>query len=124
MDNAPALIIDTETPYMDRSLPNAAWYDRHLIQPGRYEPILLRGAREAKPGEQATKIAYRVRTRLVETYRVNRLFTATSAQHRNDLDEPATVTFTAYPWEIERGSLPGLPDCGAVFLPADAGVLA
>jgi hypothetical protein len=111
------LVFDEPTSWTDRSLPTASWWDRYEIQPGAYafEWVNINGRPwnadpEAKTSGYLANIGpyyaqVTVQAQLAETYRVNRLFHATSAEHENVLDAPiTTLSRSVYAYQI-----PGCP---------------
>ena len=73
----------------------ASWYEQHTIQPGTY-PVEI----DYVCGRQVIRGTFdTIRT---ESYFVNRLFTASSIDHRTDENVATTVRFGKYVDEAER----------------------
>lgn len=109
------VVFDTPTEYVDRSLPTASWWDKYEIQPGVYplewvdidyrpwEPDVIPPGYVANPGPYYALARFDVR--LVESYRVNRLLAASSAEHRIHDDAAVTqIVRTVYAYQV-----PGCP---------------
>lgn len=85
-----AVVVTEPYEILDRDLPTASWYDRHQVKVGTYPvEFVTAGFEPYRPG--VTPIGYvrpinayyarwRLDTVLTETYRVNRLFTASSVE--------------------------------------------
>lgn len=89
--------------YVDRTLQTASWYDVHELQPGTY-PVELADSNWVRT-PYATDPYYaslRVPTLLLQEYRVNRLFTASSSSTTYP-NTPDTVTFTLYGYQLADG---------------------
>lgn len=112
-----AVVFDAPTRYVDRNLATASWFDVYEIQPGMYplEWVNLGGVPwnadpEAKtPGFIANTGPYyaqaTLNVRLVRTYRVNRLFTASSVEDTATPDAPiTTIKRDVYAYQV-----PGCP---------------
>lgn len=96
--------LDQELEYVDRTLQTASWWDRYSLHPGTY-PVRytnVNGEDVDEFGGRAYYAVVQVPALLVQSYRVNRLFTASSAQ----MDYPDTeefVTFRWYAYEVYSG---------------------
>lgn len=80
--------------YIDRSLPTASWWDKYELIPGEYA-VELYGyhGQPLRAGEAPVEARVRVAAILRESYRVNRLFTASSSEHTRP-ERSTFVTFT------------------------------
>jgi hypothetical protein len=112
-----ALVFDEPTSWTDRNLETASWWDRYEIQPGAYpfewvningtpwnpDPQVKTNGYLANTGPYYAQVS--VQAQLVESYRVNRLFTASSADHQQVTDGPiVTLSRSVYAYQI-----PGCP---------------
>ena len=88
--------------YVDRSLPTASWWDRYEIVPGEYEVEFT--TVDHRPADPETAYYARVRFAAVlkESYRVNRLFTASSGEHEHP-DTAAHVSRWMYRYAFGAG---------------------
>lgn len=90
--------------YVDRSLPTASWWDKHELEAGTYdlEPLTAQ-YHPVKDGQ--TPYWYRavIDSTLVETYRVNRFFTASSSQ-REYPNSKSTVVKVFYGFQLSDGA--------------------
>ena len=100
------LVIDEDFEYVDRALATASWWDRYLLRAGRY-PIEYLTVNYHVPWQAAPHMngsAYwgvaKVKGILVETYRVNRLLTASSSETRHPNTE-TTKHFQWYEYQIK-----------------------
>jgi hypothetical protein len=75
------VVIPEATEYVDRNLATASWYDRYLIDKGMYEilPVTLDHRPTTIEGAYWWKVTFDAT--LIYSYRVNRVFTASSASH-------------------------------------------
>lgn len=71
--------------YVDRSLPTASAWIKYEILPGEYEVVYHFSYRKV-----------RVLARQIESYYVNRLFTASSVNHDTEVKEPEYITVPAF----------------------------
>lgn len=96
------LTIPAATEYVDRTLATASWWDKYTILPGTYEVevVTINGHPVPADSPNAYYVRARVDAVLTETYRVNRVFTASSAEHRPDLTERTTVTWSTYSYNL------------------------
>lgn len=120
------LEIQNPTEYVDRTLATASWWDKYLLQPGRY-PFLLTNLdwQPWQPGYVApgytgpTGPYYavaKVDALLIETYREARLLSEVRAE-RKAVSENATVTVRLYAYELNtRKSWGGI---GRIVVPND-----
>jgi len=112
-----AVIFDEPTEYVDRTLATASWWDKYEIQPGVYPlewvDIDYRpwnpNPEARSPGFIANVGPYYalvvLKARLLEEYRVNRLFTASSVDHKLHDESPVvTLTRSVYAYQV-----PGCP---------------
>lgn len=106
-DKFPTAVLVVEAGrYVDRSLPTASWFDEYDLEAGEYpiEYVDLEG----RPVDPTVRRPYYARVKvpaiLRRSYRVNRLFTASSVQDEYP-DTPATVTLSCYAYEVadDRG---------------------
>lgn len=88
--------------WVDRSFETASWWDRLVLTPGTYlmEPKTIRW-QSVPDGERPYYGAVKVPATIVESYRVNRLFQHSSADHKTDLAEATVKTFDAYWYNVE-----------------------
>lgn len=94
------------TEYVDRTLQTASWWDRYTLLPGTYEVELTTSSHGPLHGGfdgQAYWATVRVDAVLEESYRVNRLFTASSAEHKTDLAQETTKGFQLYAYQMKDG---------------------
>ncbi|ABS06146.1 hypothetical protein [Kineococcus radiotolerans] len=96
------LTIPAATEYVDRTLATASWWDKYTILPGTYEVevVTINGHPVPADSPRAYYVRARIDAVLTETYRVNRVFTASSAEHRPDLAEHTTVTWSTYSYNL------------------------
>lgn len=98
----------TEGEYVDRTLATASWYDRYQLVPGEYSaelttiddvPTTLDAPFHRRP--------YYVRAWVdavkLESYRVNRLFSASSA-HTEAMHTPTRVLVRVYAYQVRDGA--------------------
>ena len=86
--------IPEDTAYIDRSFETASWYDKLVLRAGDYR-VEMDGSRAL----------VRVPATVVETYRVNRLFTASSAETTYPNEETVkTFQFDNYEVVVGRTS--------------------
>jgi len=102
------LVVAENAEYTDRSLPTASWWDRYELVAGEY-PVRFTNVsgREARDFDShadgsAYYAHFTVPAVLVESYRVNRLLTASSA-HTERPNREETVTLTCYAYEVKDG---------------------
>jgi hypothetical protein len=90
--------------YVDRTLPTASWFDRYQIPAGEY-PVTFVTA-DGKVTDDPSRAYYAnivVDAVLTESYRVNRLLSASHA--RTDTpNNDTTVTFRPYAYEVRDGA--------------------
>lgn len=86
------LTLPLDTVYYDRSFETASWYDQYSLKAGTYPVIFVDG-----PGTPRATVT--VDATLLEEYRVNRLFSASSVQQTAH-DTATTVTLSFYAYEI------------------------
>lgn len=90
--------------YTDRGLATASWYDVHELTPGEYPLEPVDG--QWKPVREGERPYYHlavVPTVVVEEYRVNRLFTASSEQITYP-NQPGRQSVLLYPFEAKPGA--------------------
>ena len=89
--------------WTDRTLQTASWYDIHELTPGAYPLTAYSVNWHATPGE-AKPYSFRtsIPSTLVECYRVNRLFTASSAKTTHP-NKPSHVSWDCYGYELRDG---------------------
>jgi hypothetical protein len=111
-----ALVLDEPTEWTDRNLPTASAWVKYLLEPGTYpfewvtighhpwnaDPNAHTSGFIANTGPYYGRVS--IPAREVESYYVNRLFTASSVDHKTGLDRPATIVRTVYAYQ-----LPGCP---------------
>lgn len=86
-----------DTEYVDNTLQTASWWDKYTLKAGEYEVEWT--TIDGRPVQDATQAYYgmvRVDATLDETYRVNRVFTASSAEHKTDLGQARHKYFQFY----------------------------
>jgi len=92
------------TEHVDQTLATASWWDRYVFAPGDYDVELVSIAhRPIGPDVRPYYFRARVTARLVETYRVNRLLTASSVQHEH-VDKETTFSVSSYAYSLEEGA--------------------
>lgn len=106
-----AVRFDEPTEYVDRNLATASWWDRYIIQPGTYAFEWQRNGRpwnadmdKPSPGFIANvgpeDGVVTLDAVLVEQYRVNRVFTASSAVHTH-LKRSTTISRRVYAYQLD-----------------------
>lgn len=96
--------IVTAGTYVDRSLPTASWWDEYELIAGEY-PVRWTTVTHHEVTQDHPQAYYAVITVpaiLTKTYRVNRVFTASSSETREPHLE-TTVTFTNYVYNAKPG---------------------
>jgi hypothetical protein len=89
--------------YVDRTLPTASWWDRYTLTSGEYELRLTTVQGDPVPeGQRPYYAMAEVDATLVESYRVNRLFTASSSEVTYP-NRSATVCVQMYAYELASG---------------------
>lgn len=89
--------------YTDRTLATASWYDVHELTPGEYPLEPVDGNWKPMPaGQRPYYYLARVPTTLVEEYRVNQVFTASSSQTKHP-NQPDRLSVLLYPFEAKPG---------------------
>lgn len=86
------LVITEPTEYVDRSLATASWWDRYTLLPGTYRVVW-----EISSPAHVQYGRVLVDAILEETYRVNRVFTASSSE-TTEPKSKAIVPLGGYPW--------------------------
>lgn len=98
------LVVPADFEYVDRSLATASWYDVYTIKAGEY-PITLTDVnyRPVKDSERPYYGTWKLDAILTEEYRVNRLFTASSA-HTTNPEQETQVHGSCYGYELKDGA--------------------
>lgn len=102
MSNLPAfkLVVPADFQYVDRTLATASWYDVYTIKAGEY-PVTFTDIQghPARTVSEAYYAKWDASAILTEEYRVNRLFTASSA-HTSTPNTETTVRGRMYSYEV------------------------
>lgn len=102
-----------DTEYLKNDYATASWWTRHIIPAGTYdlELVNLGGSPwvegKVTPGFIADIGPYYARVAIetteVESYFVNRLFTASSVDHKTDTAVASTTHLSLYAYEVKDG---------------------
>ena len=96
-----AKLVVTGGEYVDRNLATASWWDRYELDPGEY-PVEYTGIdwKPLRPGQRPYYAVIRgIRATLTDSYRVNRLFTASSAEQTRP-DRQTTISLNTYAYRV------------------------
>ena len=91
------LTLPLDTVYYDRSFETASWYDQYSLKAGTYPVVFVGG-----PGTPRATVT--VDATLLEEYRVNRVFGASSVK-QTSRNMQTTVTLSFYAYQIVPGAL-------------------
>jgi hypothetical protein len=80
--------------YRRQNYETASWWTQHTLQPGTYEI--------QKRGHNGYMQHIIIDSVMTESYFVNRLFTASSVDHKTGLSRKEGVVVSWYEWETER----------------------
>lgn len=93
------LSIGSPAIYTDQTLATASWYDQYVLLPGTYDVF-------HDPSRSSHTVVFRIDAVLLESYRVNRLFTASSSELTRPL-RVVTLTRDMRAYEFARGVAQG-----------------
>jgi hypothetical protein len=102
------VVVEENAEYTDRTLATASWWDRYELVAGEYpiEFTTVGGYPARDFDSHADGSAYYARVRipavLVESFRVNRLFTASSA-HTERPNREEVVHLSCYAYQVKDG---------------------
>jgi hypothetical protein len=88
------IIIPKPEEYRRQNYETASWWTQHTLQPGAYEV--------QKRGHDGYMQHIVIDSVMTESYFVNRLFTASSVDHKTGLSRKEGVVIGWYAWEMER----------------------
>ena len=90
--------LDQPTEYVDRTLQTASWWDRYELLPGSYAVEYV--DTQYRPIGRPYYAVVKVKAILKESYRVNRLFTASSSELTFP-EQETTHSFVLYAYQLQ-----------------------